>query len=352
MYYSCLSEPTTAANLKTAIAAIRSQLGVAFLGLASIPVYICYWVLWIYVFAMTLSTPFMQAQTTTQSTQIVDDDDMMTLNKSYSGVWWTIVIFFLLSFFWTNQVVGNTVQATVSGTVGTWWFVPEEARGCCSPALTSSLFRSLTYSFGSICFGSLLVAIIQTLKAIVQNARQNRDQNGDCNGILLCLVECLLRLLEQAAEYFNKWAFIYVGIYGYSYIDAGKNVLTLFRQRGWTAVISDDLTARVLGMMSFAIGIATATIAGLIAAISSIGSTGGATGLVVASVVIALILGMILASNIFQVVNSGVDTIIVLFAEAPKEFQGIHPELAMEMNEAWAKAWPDMFSPSAPTMVV
>jgi hypothetical protein len=67
----------------------------------------------------------MQAQTTTQSIQIVnrgphDDDDTVTLNDSYSGVWWTIVIFFLLRFFWTNQLVGNTMQATVSGTTGTW----------------------------------------------------------------------------------------------------------------------------------------------------------------------------------------------------------------------------------------
>jgi hypothetical protein len=59
----------------------------------------------LYVFAMTSNTPFMQAQTTTQSiTQIAnrgphDDDDTVTLNDSYSGDWWTIVIFFSSSFF-------------------------------------------------------------------------------------------------------------------------------------------------------------------------------------------------------------------------------------------------------------
>jgi hypothetical protein len=313
---------------------------------------------------MTLHTPFMHAQT--QRTQIVEstsgryeDDAFTTLDESYSGIWWTITISFLLSFYWTNQVLGNVVQATVAGAVGTWWFDPEETHGCCccSPALTGSLFRSVTYSFGSICFGSLIVAVIQTLRALVDNAAQNnRDRGGDgCGGaLLICLVQCLLQLLEQAAEYFNKWAFIYVGLYGYSYLEAGQNVLTLFRERGWSAVISDNLTARVLGMMGFAIGLGTALMAALIAGlVMSVSSHYDQGGLIIAgSVVLALIIGMVLASIIFGVVNSGVDTIVVLFAEAPKEFQENHPQLSKEMNEAWRDAWPEMFIPSEPTTAV
>lgn len=40
---------------------------------------------------------------------------------------------------------------------------------------------------------------------------------------------------------FNKWAFVYVGIYGFGYIEAGKNVIELFKSRGWEAIIADDL---------------------------------------------------------------------------------------------------------------
>jgi hypothetical protein len=280
-----------------------------------------------------------------------------------------MTIFFLLSFYWTNQVLGNVVQATVAGAVGTWWFDPEEARGYCSPALTGSLFRSVSYSFGSICFGSLIVAVIQTLRALLENVAQNSrnrgNDDGGCGGeLLLCLAQCLLQLLEQAAEYFNKWAFIYVGLYGYSYLEAGQTVLTLFRERGWSAVISDQLTARVLGMMGFAIGLGTALLAALIAGLVSLSSGGssqsivyqGTSGLITSiagSVVLALIIGMALASIMFGVVNSGVDTIIVLFAEAPYEFQENHPQLSMEMHDAWRDAWPEMFLPfSEPTTTV
>ena len=36
-------------------------------------------------------------------------------------------------------------------------------------------------------------------------------------------------------------AFVYVGSYGYSYLEAGKNFITLFKNRGWEAIITDDL---------------------------------------------------------------------------------------------------------------
>merc|ERR1712125_7697 len=137
------------------------------------------------------------------------------------------MFFLLLSLYWTQQVIMNTVHVTISGVVGTWWFVPEEASSCCSSAVTSSLFRSTTYSFGSICFGSFVVALIQALEAIARQARQQ----GDGNQFLLCLAECILSCIAGIVEYFNKWAYVYFGIYGYGYVDAGKNVIELFKAR-------------------------------------------------------------------------------------------------------------------------
>ena len=34
---------------------------------------------------------------------------------------------------------------------------------------------------------------------------------------------------------------MYVGLYGYGYLEAGKNVISLFKNRGWEAIIADDL---------------------------------------------------------------------------------------------------------------
>ncbi len=51
---------------------------------------------------------------------------------------------FFLSYYWTQQVLSNTVHVTTSGVIGTWWFAPHEASTCCSKAIGVSFFTYLT----------------------------------------------------------------------------------------------------------------------------------------------------------------------------------------------------------------
>ena len=67
-------------------------------------------------------------------------------------------------------------------------------RAVCIP-LSQTPHRALTTSFGSICFGSLLVALIQALKQLAHEARQNGD-----SGILACIAECILGCLESIGK--------------------------------------------------------------------------------------------------------------------------------------------------------
>lgn len=182
-----------------------------------------------------------------------DCDGQGVCQEEPSGL---LVFALLLSYYWTSQVIKNTVHVTVAGTVGTWWFVPTEASSFCSHGVRDSWLRSVTNSFGSICFGSLLVAIIETAKQMVRNLRNSEDGGG----ILLCLVECLLAILADVLEYFNQWAFVFVGVYGYTFVESGKNVMDLFKTRGWTTIITDNLASGVLGMLSAGVGLITGLI--------------------------------------------------------------------------------------------
>lgn len=48
----------------------------------------------------------------------------------------------------------------------------------------------------------------------------------------------------------NLQAFIYVGVYGYNYTKAGKKVMTLFQDRGWSVIINDGIIQSVLNFIS------------------------------------------------------------------------------------------------------
>lgn len=161
------------------------------------------------------------------------------------------------------QLNQNTIQVTVAGVMATWCFDKHEAKQCCSSAVFGSVFRSLTFAFGSICFGSLFQAIVSIFRYLLENARNQRDRADDsfCGSICLCILQCLASLLEDFLNYFNQWAYVFVGIYGFSYMESGRRVLELFQARGWTTIITDNLVGYVLNVTTLTVSVLTGVVA-------------------------------------------------------------------------------------------
>jgi hypothetical protein len=138
------------------------------------------------------------------------------------------------------------------------------------------------------------------------------------------------------------WAFVFVGLYGYPFVEAGKNVMTLFQSRGWTTIITDNLAQGVLGMMSVAIGLITGLVAMAIASARGMvfGDEAGASA---AAFFVGFVAGAVLAMTLLTLVSSAVNTVIVCYAEAPREFELNHPKLSQDMRTAWREAWPEEF---------
>jgi len=243
-----------------------------------------------------------------------------------------ILFLLFLSLFFTQQVLESCVHVTVAGTVGTWWVAPEES-GCCSRAVCNSFIRTITTSFGSICFGSLLVAIIQALRSLAATARNN----GDC-ALFACIAECILSCLAQLVEYFNKWAFIYVGVYGFSYIESGKNVMQLFKSRGWEAIIADDLVSGSICLMCVILGLVIGGISVIFTNTSLFEPIAG--GSKVFTFFMGFIPSVLICSILLSTISSGVNTVIVMFADAPAEFERNHPDLSAKMRELWEQFYP------------
>lgn len=251
------------------------------------------------------------------------------------------VFLFLLSLYWAVEVFTNATHVTVAGVIGTWWYAPEEADSCCSSAVTDSLMRTMTSSFGSICFGSLLISILQAFRGAVKSLRE-QDEN-EVVGCILCLLECILSCLESILEYFTKYAFIYVGIYGYNFLDSGKNVMDLFTARGLTMVINDNLVGSALNFMALTISFITGCFGLLLDHYHGdwLGyfDSGSSTHSAGPAFLISCIAGIIVARTLMSIISSAVNAVIVLFAESPADFEQNYPDQSREMREAWFEVY-------------
>lgn len=205
--------PFASANLAIAMAAIHAHKGLFTLAYATTVLATLWSVIWILAAA---EVSVVHREWIMECAEPTDPDG------DYECQWTTrgksIAVTFLFSLYWTSQVIKNVLHTTIAGVVGTFWFSPETSStsngSCCAydSTIYDSWVRSAVYSFGSICLGSLLVAVLQVMQILVRLARQqredqNRDRRGGGGSILFCLLQFLVDNLEKLMEYINSWAF-------------------------------------------------------------------------------------------------------------------------------------------------
>ena len=240
----------------------------------------------------------------------------------------------LISFYWGVQVCRNVLHTTIAGTVGTWW---RQARPE-SPTY-GALCRAMTTSFGTIALGSLIIAIIQALKAMVRNARRNSQ--GGARVALACL-QCCIGCIERLAEYFTSYAFVMAALYGTTFYQSASRVMSLFRDRGFTTIINDVIVDRALGLGVLLVALANAGLGvafGL--AFGKEGTDAREVGMVIGGV-LGFIFGLGLCSIVTSVIHSAVQTVYVCWAEAPEALADTHPEEFGKLLTAWMEAFPSV----------
>lgn len=120
-----------------------------------------------------------------------------------------VLIFLTFTAYWTTEIIKNVIHTTISGVFGAFYYGTASPEGVPRHAAASSFKRSMTWSFGSICFGSLLVAVIQLIRQAIDIFTQYERQSGDMMGAIFgCILQCFVGLLQWALQYFNKYVYV------------------------------------------------------------------------------------------------------------------------------------------------
>ena len=233
------------------------------------------------------------------------------------------------------------VHVTVSGLVASFYFLAESNPSDPSkfvipfrnPTLKSA-GRALTTSFGSICYGSLIIALIQTLRAILSSLKDQAMRDGNfCACFCLICLECIMSIIESIALYFNHYAFTQVAIYGKDYCTAGKDTWQLLKSRGVDAVINDSLIGFVLGFG----GLLVASLTGIVSYIYlyHISTQSIEEPLKIFAIVISFLIGYIEFAIVAEVIESASACTFVCLAEDPSTLARTKPELFNKIAQVY-----------------
>ncbi|ORX91221.1 DUF580-domain-containing protein [Basidiobolus meristosporus CBS 931.73] len=234
-----------------------------------------------------------------------------------------VLVYCCFSMYWTTQLLKDLVHVTVSGTFASYYFFFGTPQAENSPT-PSSLKRACTTSFGSVAFGSLIIALFKTVRAILRELMSDSD---NCFGAFLaCCIQCLLSCIEGMVAYFNHYAYTQIAIYGKPYCQAAKDTWTLIQDRGVDAMINDNLIGNVLTMGGLLVATITSIITYVFIQVFKSEINGNASFTTV-FVFFGFIVGFSLFTLIGEVIQSGTATTFVCLAEDPDALRRSQPEL-------------------------
>ncbi|KAF4308216.1 putative protein pns1 protein [Botryosphaeria dothidea] len=239
-----------------------------------------------------------------------------------------LLVFITFAAYWISEWLKNTIHTTISGVYGSWYFCSHNMP---KGATRGAFKRSITYSFGSISFGSLVVAIINCLRQLCSIAQQQNAAEGNLVGsILFCVLGCFIGILDWAVQFLNRYAFSHIALYGKAYIPAARDTWKMIKDRGIDALVNECLIGPVLSMGATFIAYACALLAYLYLIFTSpaYNQDGSYTPVVVA---FAFLIGLQICNIFTTPLSSGIDTIFVACAWDPEVLVRDHPDLYARM---------------------
>lgn len=142
-------------------------------------------------------------------------------------------------------------------------------------------------------------------------------------------------------SYFNQYAYVYIGLYGYDFLTSGHKTAMLFVARGWTVILNDDLVHRVLTLAGLVVGVACGAVGVALSTLHPSWTEDYGSSQTAISFLLPFLIGTTVANIVMATVASAVNTILVAFAEAPLDLERNHPGLHRQMIAAWHQVYPN-----------
>jgi len=215
----------------------------------------------------------------------------------------------------------------LSGAVSQWYFTPynekgEKPRGdgegqLPDSPISASLWRTIRYHLGSVAFASLIIAIIQFIRAVILYFEQKAKDSGmneTLRKCIFCCVNCIMSCIECCVNQINRNGFVFVAVYGTPFCTSSCNAFAIawanLGRVAWVTMCGDFL----LGIGKVFISVCATGICGLILFSSSYGNSGSiAISSPAFLLVVIFILAWCIASVFMVVYETCVDTIFMCF---------------------------------------
>ncbi|XP_029106427.1 choline transporter-like protein 2 isoform X3 [Scleropages formosus] len=221
-------------------------------------------------------------------------------------------------FFWCANFVTALGQVTLAGAFASYYWASKKPDDMPAFPIFSSLGRALRYHTGSMAFGSLILAIVQVIRVLLEyvdyklKGAQNRFAK-----FLLCCLKCCFWCLEKFIKFLNRNAYIMIAIYGKNFCTSARDAFFLLMRNIIRVAVLDKVTDFLLflGKLLIVAAVGILSFFFFSGKMKGIESTTPALNYYWVPIVTVIIGSYLIAHGFFSVYAMCVDTLFLCFCE-------------------------------------
>ncbi|KAM4675347.1 choline transporter-like protein 2 isoform 3-T3 [Discoglossus pictus] len=146
-------------------------------------------------------------------------------------------------FLWLANFVIALGQVTLAGAFASYYWAFKKPDDMPAFPIFSSLGRAIRYHTGSLAFGSLILAIVQLIRIILEYLDHKlKGAQNNCARFLLCCLKCCFWCLEKFIKFINRNAYIMIAIYGTNFCTSARNAFFLLMRNIIRVAVLDKVT--------------------------------------------------------------------------------------------------------------
>ncbi|XP_028831315.1 choline transporter-like protein 5-A isoform X2 [Denticeps clupeoides] len=149
----------------------------------------------------------------------------------------------LLVFLWLVNFTIALGQCTLAGAFATYYWAQKKPADIPICPVFSSFARALRYHVGSLAFGSLILAVVQVVRIVLEYLDQKlKGAQNAAARFLLCCLKCCFWCLERFIRFINRNAYIMIAIYGTNFCTSAREAFYLLMRNIVRVAVLDKVT--------------------------------------------------------------------------------------------------------------
>mmetsp|Transcript_32195 Transcript_32195/g.43968 ORF Transcript_32195/g.43968 Transcript_32195/m.43968 type:complete len:658 (+) Transcript_32195:87-2060(+) len=265
----------------------------------------CFLAVWVvYVFYLASSGEIVTETTTKAGISYSYRTYAYTKNSKYA------FLYLLFCWFWTSEFIIAAGQLIIALSFASWYFTRDKSTVGNTNVIWA--FRTTArYHLGTAAFGSLIIAIIKTIRAVLAYIERKAKKSGNkIAQYIICIISCCLWCLEKCMKFLNKHAYILTAIYAYSFCKACRRAFFLLL-RNILRVAAVNMVASFLLMIGKLFApVFTTFLCYLAVAYGApqVGTTG-----IIAPLILCFVLAYWISGMFSEMFGMGIETILFSF---------------------------------------